>query len=80
MTMHIKNRIYIYIYIFSLTIIYIYQVVVYDNQVVGIQHVFFIFKELIKKKKISTIFISRFDLHLFQKHFSYASFYKSQIH
>ena len=25
---------------------------IYDNQVVGIQHFFFIFKELIKKKKI----------------------------
>ena len=41
--------IYIYIYIY---IIYIYYIILYDNQVVGIQHVFFIFQELIKMKKI----------------------------
>ena len=32
--------------------IYIYEYKKNDNQVVGIQHVLFIFKELIKTKKI----------------------------
>ena len=42
-------------YIYNIFIyIYIY---IYYNQVVGIQHVFFIFKKLIKVKKIQTVFI-----------------------
>ena len=42
----------IYIYIYTYIHIYNIYIYIYDNQVVGIQHIFFIFKELIKMKKI----------------------------
>ena len=46
---YIYRYIYIHIYIYIHTYIYIY---IYGNQVVGIQHAFFIFKEFIKMKEI----------------------------
>ena len=43
----------LYIYI-----IYIYKYIIYGNQVVAIQHAFFIFKELIKMKNLNHFYLT----------------------